>query len=445
MTLTPDEVAADAPVLLRFGVAMHQAIDRVAGVEPLFMDASQKTQALLLLEAAEQRLHALKAKVLASARLGDDVCEAGGHRDVADLLSQLTHTDRPRWAAESRLAESLDKRWQATAAAWLRGDLTDGHARVIVRGLEALDELPEVYSHYCTPEVLRRAEDYLIAVAAEASPAALRKACDRLFEKVAPEAAEEIEAKKLAAMERRAVQAMSVTIKRDALGIEGLSEIRLRVPDAIADRFTTYLQAFTNPRVTDTGDGDAEPQPLVPFAHPDGERIPHHRRMAMAFGHFLECLDPRALPLHGGDATTVIVTIGLDQLRSELGAADLGLGEESRRISAGEARRLACTAAIIPAVLGGDSEVLDLGRARRLYSRPQRKAMALRDQCCRAEGCTVPATWCEAHHFTPWSMGGRTDLADGGLLCRWHHQRIHDDRYLHKLLPGGGIRFVRKC
>jgi hypothetical protein len=96
-------------------------------------------------------------------------------------------------------------------------------------------------------------------------------------------------------------------------------------------------------------------------------------------------------------------------------------------------------------VLGGRSEILDLGRARRLYSPAQRKAMALRDVTCRAEGCDIPAAWCEAHHATrPWTRGGRTDLADGVLLCSWHHHRAHDHRYDARLLPSGELRFHRR-
>jgi hypothetical protein len=71
--------------------------------------------------------------------------------------------------------------------------------------------------------------------------------------------------------------------------------------------------------------------------------------------------------------------------------------------------------------------------------------MALRDGGCRAEGCTIPAAWCEAHHHRqPWSRGGGTDLANGRLLCCWHHHRAHDDRYLTHLLPNGDIRFRRR-
>ena len=96
-------------------------------------------------------------------------------------------------------------------------------------------------------------------------------------------------------------------------------------------------------------------------------------------------------------------------------------------------------------VLGGKSEVLDQGRARRLFTAAQRKALAVRDQGCRAEGCDIPAAWCEAHHFDrPWAADGRTDLADGKLLCSWHHHRAHDDRYHHLLLPNGDVRFHRR-
>ena len=58
-------------------------------------------------------------------------------------------------------------------------------------------------------------------------------------------------------------------------------------------------------------------------------------------------------------------------------------------ISAGLARRLACEGGVIPAVyahgLGGPSQVLDLGRRRRLHTTPQRIAMTIRDQGCTAE------------------------------------------------------------
>ena len=136
-----------------------------------------------------------------------------------------------------------------------------------------------------------------------------------------------------------------------------------------------------------------------------------------------------------------MVTIDLQALADQLGVATVG----DTPITADQARRLACTAGILPVVLGGESQVLNLGRSRRLFSPAQRKALALRDQTCRAEGCDIPAAWCEAHHAgTPWAAGGRTDLADGVLLCSWHHHRAHDHRYHSIRLPGGDLRFHRR-
>jgi len=123
----------------------------------------------------------------------------------------------------------------------------------------------------------------------------------------------------------------------------------------------------------------------------------------------------------------------------------VALTDQSEPITAGEAPRLACTAGLVPAVLGKKSEVLDLGRTARLLSPAQRKALAIRDPHCRAEDCTVPAAWCEAHHAgQPWSDGGRTDLADGVLLCHFHHRRIHDERFQTDRICNGDLRYHRR-
>ncbi len=84
-------------------------------------------------------------------------------------------------------------------------------------------------------------------------------------------------------------------------------------------------------------------------------------------------------------------------------------------------RRLACDAAVLPAVLGDQGQVLDLGRAQRTFTAAQRRALTIRDRGCTFPGCTVPATWCEAHHVVPWHQGGATDVSNGALCCLFHH------------------------
>ena len=102
---------------------------------------------------------------------------------------------------------------------------------------------------------------------------------------------------------------------------------------------------------------------------------------------FLENLPDTGLPVHGGTTTSVMVTLDLDTLLTGIGVATTSTGD---RVTAEQARRLACQARIIPVVLGRKGEVLDLGRSARLFSPAQRKALAIRDRECTTEGCIDP-------------------------------------------------------
>jgi hypothetical protein len=90
-------------------------------------------------------------------------------------------------------------------------------------------------------------------------------------------------------------------------------------------------------------------------------------------------------------------------------------------------RRIACEAGIIPIVLNGHSQALDVGRERRLATRAQR--MALRAQyptCAMDADCNVPFDDCQIHHVDPWGHGGRTDLRRMCPGCDQHHHLIHE-------------------
>lgn len=128
------------------------------------------------------------------------------------------------------------------------------------------------------------------------------------------------------------------------------------------------------------------------------------------------------LPDAGGVNATVVATMGLDSLLGGLQAAQLDTGEP---ISAALARRLACAAGIIPAVLGTKSEPLDLGRRTRFHTAPQRIALAIDQSGCTAEG-------------------GETTVKNGRLLCPRHHARAHDPTYTMTRLPGSKVTFQRR-
>lgn len=145
--------------------------------------------------------------------------------------------------------------------------------------------------------------------------------------------------------------------------------------------------------------------------------------------------------LHHKTAATIIVRLDRDQLHADLRSAGLDTGHD---ISAGEARRLACNAGILPAILNGHSLPLDLGRSQRFYTRTQQLALATIHDTCIADGCDRPYAWCELHHLDPWHLGGHTNLNKGTPLCGFHHQRIHDPTYHHHHNPDGTITFHRR-
>ncbi|MFF1573646.1 DUF222 domain-containing protein [Leifsonia sp. NPDC058292] len=123
---------------------------------------------------------------------------------------------------------------------------------------------------------------------------------------------------------------------------------------------------------------------------------------------------------------TMVVRIGLTALQTGTGVGEID--GVSTPISATTARRLAADANLIPVVLGGDGEVLDLGRSRRLFSSKQKLALAERDGGCAWAGCPHPPSYTEAHHIRWWDKHhGATDLNNGVLLCSNHHHRVHDD------------------
>ncbi|MBD8536042.1 HNH endonuclease signature motif containing protein [Plantibacter sp. CFBP 13570] len=181
------------------------------------------------------------------------------------------------------------------------------------------------------------------------------------------------------------------------------------------------------PSDTDAPDGSGHPMPATTL-------IPIDRRRAIAltetFRHLAGC-SSAATEL---TPVTVIIRTDHDTLETGLGTTTIdGIDEP---IGPGALRRLAADANLIPAVLRGPSQVLDLGTSTRLFSRAQKLALAERDGGCAWTGCTHPPSFTEAHHITWWSRGGPTNLDNGILLCPFHHHRIHDDHWTIRVQNG---------
>ena len=132
------------------------------------------------------------------------------------------------------------------------------------------------------------------------------------------------------------------------------------------------------------------------------------------------------LPQRHNGPTTMTIVMRADTAQALPGAPAARTGR-GRTVPAAEAHMLRCEAALRAVLVDGDGEILWQGRKRRLATRAQYEAMAVRDGGCTAPGCGRPPRECDAHHDIAWAAGGHTDVDQMRLLCRRHHRELHDE------------------
>jgi hypothetical protein len=293
--------------------------------------------------------------------------------------------------------------------------------------------------------------------ALELTPSQLAVAGRHVAHVLDPATADEHLGEQLAREEAAAERSCSLQLHDNG---DGSVTGRFKVPALHAAMLSKALQAIENPaRNGDQAGGATAQGATAPGqgassgADATGGQGPEQRvrasrpeRRGAAFCELLERMPADRLPQHGGVSATVVVLIDYDTLLSGVGTAHLDTG---LNISAGEARRISCTAGIIPVVwrqvLGGPSVVLDVGRRRRFHDSYQRVALAVQaGGTCTAVGCDLPASMCHAHHDIPFNAGGPTDVAHGRLLCGHHHRTAHSPAYTTTRESTGQVSFHRR-
>ena len=268
------------------------AIKSVRDVQPVFMTPADQQTAVIELGRAATALAELQLRVLAAS---GEAADQAGARDVGAWVAHLTHADFAPSRADARLASALDRSWQQVAAGMAEGTVSMAHARVVVHALEALPADLD-------PSLVAKAEGHLVELCHQFTPTEVRRLGRRILEVVAPDIADAEEARALEKEEQRARETCRLTLKPIGDGSTRLSGV---LPDADATRLRTYLEAYTSPRKDDhTVLGEED-------------RIPYRRKLGHAFCALLEHLNPAKLPAHGGDTTTVLVTISLESLQSQ--------------------------------------------------------------------------------------------------------------------------------
>ena len=294
----------------------------------------------------------------------------------------------------------------AVAEAAASGRISVGQARSIDSVLGSLGGLDNGQ--------LGEAEQILLGLAASTDSDRLAKAAPQVLAQVAPQQADEAQERRLQRQAEAAQRNRSLVFGRDGNGSVTFSG---SLPIVDGEAWLTILDAYTESRRRSAIE---ERDPLATSSTPAQRRA--DALLAMIHEHQHE----RRAPKVGGDRPRVIVTLDYDKLRRQAAGAGL-VGDEP--ISAGDLRRLCCDAGLLPAVLGGPSEVLEVGRAARLVTAEIRAALVLRDGGCAFPSCQSRASACEAHHIVPWWAGGETSLENLVLLCHHHHALVEPARF----------------
>jgi 5-methylcytosine-specific restriction protein A len=200
---------------------------------------------------------------------------------------------------------------------------------------------------------------------------------------------------------------------------DGGGKLKGRFDDAgMFDAIAAVIDAHAKPL---TGDDDRS----------TGER--QAQALADVCGYVLDHAPSSVLPDAGGHRPHVNVLIRLEDLQNRARAGCLDFGGP---VTPETLRMLCCDAAVIPIVLNGKGQPLDVGRATRTIPDGLRRAVAARDRGCAHPGCGRPASWCEIHHLIPWEHGGATKLSNLAMLCKVHHRQIHSTEWVVRIRDG---------
>jgi len=347
------------------------------------------------------RLEALAGVLLAEANAAN-----ASERAVATPLGSWLAIDQNMTRREAagmiHRADGLAGHPQVAEAA-MAGAVSTTQVRAITNLLDGL--APQLDQNQQT-----RAESLLVDLAKTLDSEALAKAAPRVLAEVSPVDANELLETKLQREAEAAYRSRSLRLWRQA----GSVRFEGSLPRLVGEQLITLLDAHS----------EALRRTAVEARDPLWSEATTDQRRADALAALLK-FAAGAKPAPGVGGARVIVKLDYDQLRS----AGAGLVGEDSQLSAGELRRACCDAELIPVVLRGGSEVLDVGRTQRLVSAPLRNGLVARDGGCVFPTCAAPPSASEAHHIQPWWAGGETTLANLVLLCHHHHGLCEPARY----------------
>ena len=385
-----------------------QAVDALRGVAEAG-SAEERVSVLALCETTVRQLDQVTVATVAGLDR-DGVFAQRGYKSPAQALSDLVGWER--FEAHRRVTAAkhvvpptgldgtvLPARLPATAEVFAAGRTSLRHVEVVARllGGDAAGRL--------SPDDWATAEKQLAGWAGEYTPTELRNWGMALVELLDQDGAEPDD--------RPPVRVNELFLSRLP---DGGGKLKGRFEDAaMFDAIAAVLDAHATPL---TGDDDRS------TAQRQAEALVDVCGYVLDHGDVPEC---------GGHRPHVNVVIRLEDLekRAKAGCLDFG-----GRVTPESLRMLCCDAGVVPVVMSGTGQPLDVGRVTRTIPDGLRRAVAARDRGCAHPGCGRPVSWTHCHHIVPWELGGETNLSNLVMLCAAHHRQIHSTEWVVRIRDG---------
>lgn len=348
------------------------------------VDAATRLEWVRAARRVQGRVNALAAVLTGEADRAKAAESAAG-TPLASWLGMAEVVSRREAAGVLRQARGLVQHPLVGEAA-VAGRLGTSQARAIANVLDGL--APQL-----DDEQQMRAEEVLVELSGHLDADQLAHAEGRVLKAVVPE---------------RADEALETQLQRQAEAAHRQRSLRFFFEGASV-RFDGSLPRLAAEEWIAQLDAHAEKARRSAIERRDSlaERLTPEQRRADALMSMVRSRGGVRKNGDDGSAARALVLLDYDKLAA--GAAGAGVLPDGRPLSAGELRRLCCEAELIPVVLGGSSEVLDVGRASRLATPEIKTALIARDGGCVFPGCDAPPSRCEAHPLA-------------AVVGRWHHQ-----------------------
>ena len=390
-------------------VELVQAFSRRISAGVMIDDADQPVVEQALRDCVRISSYVESVRLRAITRL-DVFAEASSSPDAAQSIIEITRGSRRQAQAAQKRAVTTSE-MPSLGDALEQGAIGSDHVDVVAQTMSRMDPVDR--------SKLANDERWIAEMAASSTPEQLAKKLQSRARQLAHD-----DGLKVLERQRRAAFLRSWTDKDTGM-VCLYGQFDPESGAALIGRLRNATEALFHDRVPDTC-------PL------DERKNDHLRALAL-------------LHLSEGKGTTagrpdLTVVIDLQTLLD-------GVHEQSRiEVEGGVTlpvetiRRMACFANIIPAVLGADGVLLDLGRSQRLATAQQRTAMRAMYSTCGTPGCAVAFEHCTMHHIAYWRRGGHTDIGNMLPLCSKHHHLAHEggwqlqlsaDRYLTITKPDG--------